>query len=186
MSAQTPVISTKVRITAFGLWAGLLGSLAIIDFSAVTKPLLWSITLALITLTLEAFLLFKVAYYTPFTSYRTTKWHEFFYQSRHGSMTLLVLCALWLLALLAILSMVLLDLVLSGPISAALGRLYNRGGVLMVLADGIYVFTVFDFLFLMAWVFWTGAKAFWRVTAPVNRRDEYEAGLGLMLGQQSD
>lgn len=182
MSSRPLVINTNLRIAGFAIWAALLAFLAALDLCTVTKPILWSVALAFISLSLEAFLLFKMTHYIPFTSYRTTRWHAFFYADRRGSMALLSLCAAWMVALLAVAAMVFLDLVVSGPVSAALGRLYKGGGALMVLADGICVFTVFDLLFLMAWVFWTGARALWRVTAPPGRREDEEgdAGVGLM------
>ncbi|KAI5467518.1 hypothetical protein BGZ63DRAFT_29665 [Mariannaea sp. PMI_226] len=178
MSAS-PLINNNLRTVGFGLWAGVFGFSALLDFgshfSVPHTQILLAMIIALTSLSLEAFLFFKIAYYFSATSWRTTKWHTFFYESRKGSMALLLLSFVWFLTVLGLQSTLILDLLTGGTLARGLGWLYFAGGGIgLILGYGIYIFIMFEFVFLAGWVFWTGAKALWRVGAPNDRRDEYE------------
>ncbi|KPM45922.1 hypothetical protein AK830_g584 [Neonectria ditissima] len=176
-------VNSRLRLAGFAAWILLFGIISSVGTHTAWGQTPWlSIFFVIMSLSLESFLLLKLSHYLPETPDIAAEWHEFFYENRQGSMVLLVLCIAWFWELLILLALIASDLFSSGTISRALGSLFRFGPVGVIIAYALYIFGVLYFLFLMAWVFWTGAKGLWRVAARVQRLGEEEGGSRIMLG----
>ncbi|CAM1504442.1 Fc.00g020330.m01.CDS01 [Cosmosporella sp. VM-42] len=153
------------RAAGFGFWTLIFGFHSIVYVSHVLSNPASSLEIALVlpfvTASLEGFLLLKTASYIPITSSYTTRFHSFFYESRKGSLTLLALCTAWSIYAFTILAYSLLDVLFTGGTS-------NRS------LEGVLVYPV-----MLGWLVWTGAKALWRITTPVGRGLDQEAGIAI-------
>lgn len=179
-----PEVNTRLRATGFGLWAFVFAFL-VTSFSdrTWTKDLLLTIPHYALSLSMELFLLFKLAHYLPKTTSRTTEWHDFFYESKEGSWVLVALCTVWFFNLSGVVLLCVGDMLFAGHISGIVGA-FAKSNIIAAIFTGLIVwFSPFYLLFLMAWLFWTGAKAFWRVAGGPRIRldlDQEEPSLGFM------
>ncbi|KAF7546666.1 hypothetical protein G7Z17_g8262 [Cylindrodendrum hubeiense] len=154
-------VNTGPKATGFSAWALIFGFFVSLFVHRTFAQGAWLTLLYLaISITLEAFLLFKLAHYLPTTTSRTTEWHEFFYGTKKGSMALLVMCVFWLYDLFIIVALSTIDLVFGG---SSRGQAYGK------FINALMPFAIFYLMFLLGWIFWTAAKALWRVAGPVER-----------------
>ncbi|KAH7156476.1 hypothetical protein EDB81DRAFT_787171 [Dactylonectria macrodidyma] len=158
-------VNKPLRAAAFGLWVFLFAVFvtAIIDRTHERWYIL--IPFCALALSMQAFLLFKLAHYLPTTTARTTEWHDYFYESYEGSKALLALSAVWFFTVAWVIALTFAELVFSGSFSGFLRLLAMLGDIGILFGGLILWFGSPCLLIMLPWVFWMGAKAWWRVVA---------------------
>ncbi|KAF7561764.1 hypothetical protein G7046_g2387 [Stylonectria norvegica] len=175
--------SLKTRATAawFIVCFALLAVLGLASLVLVVRQFSFvpHITLPLLTLSLETFLVFKTASCIPSVSSHTTPLNRFFYESRNGSFTLLALCVVWLYGLVLLGGDTLINIFTIG-----LGR---WSSLLKGLVYFLFFVSVLQYLALMGWIFWTGALSLWRIAAPTKTPAlEDQSGTALLSTGEDD
>ncbi|KAH7155676.1 hypothetical protein B0J13DRAFT_546132 [Dactylonectria estremocensis] len=177
-------VNTRLRAAGFGLWAFLFAVFvsAILDRQRHEK---WWILIPFcaLALSMETFLLFKLAHYLPTTTARTIEWHDFFYESWEGSRVLLALSTVWFFIVGWTVELTFVELVFSGSFGGFLRLLAKLGNIGILIGGLILWFGSPCMIGMLPWVFWTGAKAWWRVVggqSAIRLDSDQEANLGFM------
>ncbi|KAF4993276.1 hypothetical protein FDECE_13471 [Fusarium decemcellulare] len=175
------------RAAAFGLWSLLFGFLTgkIIYWDLANITAVIAVLFLLGAMTLEAFLLFKTVSYIPAISSWTARLNFFFYESRDSAMLLPILSLVWLLNLFIVGGVVIVDLAVGGPISQMLSFMVKHGAFWKAVATVLYICGVLYYFALVAWVFYAGIKAMYRVVRQLKTPEE-EAAVALIAGTKDD
>lgn len=170
----------RAKSAFFALWAATLGFVTLAEFPYDS---FFGWVIILLSLSLQAFLVYKTLYTLDMLSERAQRLHKHVYENRNGSMKLLGLAVIWIITVLSFFFLVLLDVWMGGRLMYIIAILSKHGGkVLMWITLIVYLFSALLYISMALWLLYTVAKAVWRVAAPVERDEFGEVSLPLVSG----